>query len=147
MPCLVAAPTVVPYHAGQEEYFNGLLVAILRNSRASRALTLLVLAVAISFAPNVRAEEGGACLSPGQSEKLTYHYQAGTSHHLTVTGRSNPNAQFAIFVTDGAGIIVAEGYTDSGNVQLTWKAQVTEDFTIAVMNNSNATGTINFEMD
>jgi hypothetical protein len=25
MPCLVAAPTVVPYHAGQEEYFNGLL--------------------------------------------------------------------------------------------------------------------------
>jgi hypothetical protein len=27
MPCLVATPTVVPYHAGQEEYFNGLLAA------------------------------------------------------------------------------------------------------------------------
>jgi catechol 2,3-dioxygenase-like lactoylglutathione lyase family enzyme len=25
MPCLVATPTVVPYHAGQEGYFNGLL--------------------------------------------------------------------------------------------------------------------------
>jgi len=41
VPCLVAAPTVVLYHAGQEEYFNGLLMSPAEKTTSLAAAIIL----------------------------------------------------------------------------------------------------------